>query len=505
MKDIIFPITTKYDDKGVKNAESGLKNLAAVAAIAVTAVAAVTTAWVVSSAKQLMEIEKLNAQTEAAIKSTGNAAGRSIEQINKMNASLEKLTGIEAEVIQEGQNMLLTFTQIKGDQFDEATEAALNLSVALGKDMQSSAMLVGKALNDPIAGLSALSRAGIQFTDEQKDTIKTLVELGDVAGAQTIILAELEKQFGGSAEAFGETTAGQIEKVKNSFGTLGESVALSLMPLLNEILPQITSFLDNLLVDPEFIQFQDDMAQSFKDIFDALFELAPVFQTLLAETLPALTSVLGLVSSAFGTVTSGAEGAEGPLVNLINVIDDLAFFSTLALDAFNDMLAGIAGDDNASEWNKVVGYMQPVTGQLQLMADLGQAVRDMLTILDGSLTTNTQKWNAWRDALRGLPIIGGMIPAAPGIRPYQPGGLKLAEGGIVPARRGGTLATIGEGGQAEAVIPLDRFDDVVGRRGGSSVVINVNGGLDSSAAIGEAVVNAIRKYERTSGAVFAKA
>jgi len=76
-----------------------------------------------------------------------------------LNASLEKLTGIEAEVIQEGQNMLLTFTNIKGTQFDEATEAALNLSVALGKDMQSSAMLVGKALNDPVGGISALSRA----------------------------------------------------------------------------------------------------------------------------------------------------------------------------------------------------------------------------------------------------------------------------------------------------------------------------------------------------------
>jgi hypothetical protein len=501
---ISLPIVSKFNDKGVNDAMSGLKKFGAVAGVAAAAVAAVGAAWVVSSAKQLMEIEKLNAQTEAAIKSTGSAAGRTIKQINSLNDSLEKLTGIETEVIQQGQNMLLTFTQIKGDQFDEATKAALNLSVALGKDMQSSAMLVGKALNDPIAGLSALSRAGIQFTDSQKDTIKSLVEMGDVAGAQTLILAELEKQFGGSAEAFGNTTAGQIEKVKNSFGTLGESVAASLIPLLNDVLPQITQFMDELLVDPEFIAFQANMATEFRNIFDALFELGPVFQTLLAETLPALTSVLGFAASALGLVTSGAGSAQGPIINLIRVIDDLAFFATLATDAFNDMLASIAGEENASEWAKVAGYMAPVTGQLQLMADLGQAVRDMLTILDGSLTTNTQKWNAWRDALRGLPIIGGMIPAAPGIRPYQPGGLKLAEGGIVPARRGGTLATIGEGGQAEAVIPLDRFDDVVGRRGGG-ITINVTAGMGTDgAAVGEQIVNAIRKYERTSGAVFAK-
>ena len=91
-------------------------------------------------------------------------------------------------------------------------------------------------------------------------------------------------------------------------------------------------------------------------------------------------------------------------------------------------------------------------------------------------------------------------------RGYSTGGVKLAEGGIVPARMGGTLATIGEGGQAEAVIPLDRFDDIVGKRGGASVNIVVNAGMGTDgAAVGEQVVNAIRKYERTSGQVFARA
>jgi hypothetical protein len=78
----------------------------------------------------------------------------------------------------------------------------------------------------------------------------------------------------------------------------------------------------------------------------------------------------------------------------------------------------------------------------------------------------------------------------------------FADGGIVT--RPISNALVGEAGP-EAIIPLDRFDDVVGKRGGNTINIVVNGGLDSSAAIGESVVNAIRKYERTSGAVFAKA
>jgi hypothetical protein len=68
------------------------------------------------------------------------------------------------------------------------------------------------------------------------------------------------------------------------------------------------------------------------------------------------------------------------------------------------------------------------------------------------------------------------------------------------------LATIGEAGQAEAVIPLNKFDDVVGKRGGGGITINVNAGMGTDgAAVGEQVVNAIRKYERTSGQVFARA
>jgi hypothetical protein len=98
--------------------------------------------------------------------------------------------------------------------------------------------------------------------------------------------------------------------------------------------------------------------------------------------------------------------------------------------------------------------------------------------------------------------VSASVPAGTAVRGR---GVQLAEGGIVPARMGGTLATIGEGGQAEAVIPLDRFDDIVGKRGGANVNIVVNAGMGTDgAAVGEQIVNAIRRYERTSGAVFAK-
>ena len=85
-------------------------------------------------------------------------------------------------------------TELHGDK------AVLNFSVALGTDAESAAIQMGKALNDPILGISALGRAGVQFTESQKEMIATLVESGDVVGAQSIILAEFD--YNGAAPSF---------------------------------------------------------------------------------------------------------------------------------------------------------------------------------------------------------------------------------------------------------------------------------------------------------------
>jgi hypothetical protein len=80
------------------------------------------------------------------------------------------------------------------------------------------AIQLGKALNDPTQGVSALSRVGVSFTDVQKDMIKKLQESGDMMGAQRIILGELEKQFGGTAEAVGKTLPGALDRLDNAIG-----------------------------------------------------------------------------------------------------------------------------------------------------------------------------------------------------------------------------------------------------------------------------------------------
>jgi phage-related minor tail protein len=139
-----------------------------------------------------IEAEKVQAQLAAALKSTGGAAGLTQEQLNDMAGALQKTTTFADDTISSAQALLLTFTKIGGDIFPEAIEAALDMSTALGTDLTSATQQLGKALNDPIKGISALGRAGVQFTEDQKGMIESLVDAGRVAEAQTIILGELE-------------------------------------------------------------------------------------------------------------------------------------------------------------------------------------------------------------------------------------------------------------------------------------------------------------------------
>ena len=168
--------------------------------------------------------EQTQAQLAAAIKSTGSAAGITQEQLNKLSAELMHQTGINSDLIAQSEALLLTFTNIGGEIYDQTLPLILDMSKALGQDLQTSSIQVGKALNDPIAGLSALKKVGISFSEEQKKVIQRLQKTGDIAGAQKEILKELSKEFGGVAEAVSKTNSGQLEAFNTRVEKIQESI-----------------------------------------------------------------------------------------------------------------------------------------------------------------------------------------------------------------------------------------------------------------------------------------
>jgi len=238
--------------------------------------------FITGSIAEASEWNKVIAQTEAVVKSTGAAAGFTAQQFAEMAQDMSATAGnsiFSDDAILGAENVLATFTQIQGTSFKGATQAILDISQAMGTDLQSSALQVGKALNDPVAGISALSRVGVSFTEDQKALIKSMVEVGDVAGAQQVILAELGKEFGGSAASAVDTFAGQQIVLAEQFKNVQQSLGESLMPVLmrfgafaQEVAVPAVQDLVNVLID--FIDGVDwpGVMNSIGGVTDALYD-----------------------------------------------------------------------------------------------------------------------------------------------------------------------------------------------------------------------------------------
>lgn len=170
-----------------------------------------------------IEAEAVQAQLGAALKSTEAASGQTIKSLNEQSAALQKVTAFGDETIGSAQSILLTFTRIGGEVFPRATAATLDLATRMKTDVNSAALQLGKALNDPIKGVTALARVGVQFSDSQKAMIESLVKTNQLAKAQGIILKELETEFGGSAAAARGTLGGAVKALGEAWGDMFEA------------------------------------------------------------------------------------------------------------------------------------------------------------------------------------------------------------------------------------------------------------------------------------------
>jgi len=185
--------------------------------------------------KAAMRQEDATKRLEITLRATSHAAGFTAKQLAAQADSLQKITRFSNEAVTEMQTMLLTFKNIKGDVFERATMAVLDMSTAMAAsrgtaaDLSSATIQLGKALNDPILGVTALSRVGIQFTEQQKDLIKGLVESGRLMEAQAIILQELESEFGGMAQDV-DTTSGALKQMWNAVGDVAKVIGQALLP-----------------------------------------------------------------------------------------------------------------------------------------------------------------------------------------------------------------------------------------------------------------------------------
>lgn len=296
-------------DKLATGLKNGLQGAARFAKTAAIAIAVVGTAAVAAAGKAIAAY-KIQAESEeklaAVLKATGFAAGKTSSELKKHAAVLQGITGIGDEVIISMQAMLATFRNIKGDEFDRATTAALDMGAAMKKsgksaaEVEGAAIMLGKALNDPVGRLGDLSRVGVTFTDQQKQQIKAMAEANDMAGAQAIILEELESEFGGTAEAMGKASHG-VDQMKASFGDAVEAIGKAIVETdgFDSVISRITKALQNLSESGYIELWAENVRSAIAFISPALEGIGKAFR----KTVEAIQSEAAFLGALSGGAT----------------------------------------------------------------------------------------------------------------------------------------------------------------------------------------------------------
>jgi hypothetical protein len=406
------------------------------------------------------------AQTAAVLKSTGGAANVTAKHVQDMGNRLMELSGIDDELIVQGENMLLTFRDIRNevgkgnDIFDRATELTLDLATAMHTDMRSAAIQVGKALNDPIRGYSRLQRIGVDFSDAQIKQIETFDAVGKKMEAQKVILRELSKEFGGSAKAMGETFGGQLnilrERLNNFLGLIVGKAIPYLQRLMKWVGPRLTE--------------ASERARA------AWIELGAVLQrhektiNQVQRALGVLVRVLGYLvrweTFLYSTIWKVWMG----ILRVTLTVTDKIISAIQKIAGFLRALGGAArtaGNVVATGFRIMLSPILTVVNAVQRLIDLIQSIPVVGSIGSGSGSDFYSGGHAPpRGATGGLIRRSGLMTVHRGER-LQPASIVRHNAQLAG---GGSVNVIVLGGDREAINYLRQLDARSGRRSGRGIL-----------------------------------
>jgi hypothetical protein len=582
---IKLPIVSSFDQSGLKQAQGALKGFGKqLGGLAVALGAAFSVRAISNFAKESVLLAEAAATARARIEAVatatnqfGDQTGAVTDRLVEFAKTQEMRLAVDDKVIQGVQAQLLSFKALgasadeTGGAFDRATTAAFNMAAAGFGSAEGNATALGKALENPIKGVTALARAGTTFTDEQKEQIRVLQESGDLLGAQEIVLAEVESQYGGVAAATADASAKlalAFENIKENAGAallpvfaelvdgilpvteaIGDELAIAfteLSPVLTDIVKEIPALMTSLMplipiigqiatvffeliqsVLPVFIELLniilpviEELAPVVADALVVAFDaLVPVLMSLIEAMVPvveALLPVMATLIEALAPVLVKVIDAFMPLLDLIlpMVIQLIEFLTPILVVAAEILSVLLVNAVNylIEAFENFMEFLEPFTKTFEdtfggISEFFYGIVNGMIGFFEGFANSVITGVNAIIRAFNRLRID---VPATaftdaftikfniPELSKISLPRVALAEGGIVT---GPTSALIGEAGP-EAVIPLGKMGSM-----GNTYNITVNAGIGTGngAQVGEAVVNAIRRYERTSGPVFARA
>lgn len=357
---------------------------------------------------EFSENAKVTAQTNAAIKSTGEIANVTAKHIDELGLSLSNLSGIDDEAVRAGENVLLSFTNIRdfagkhNQIFTEATKAVVDYASRTGKEVPAAALILGRALQDPARRVASLSRAGIVFSASQQKALAALQKTQGILAAQQSLLKQVETRYKGAAEAAGKTLPGQLNILRDRFKDLAGSGIGLIAPAVSRAATGLTNFVKKLSeatgVDAKF----HIIGQGLRDLNQAIVKAIGHTVRAIVVNLPVVIHAVGNAAAAvaaqiyhdlgaaihsidWAKVWANIQGLSGGLLAAIRSIDWKTVGSTIS-NAIDTARARIGELVRHIDWRQVAS---------RLLAGVGDLGRATGTALVASL-------NKLADVLNGV-------------------------------------------------------------------------------------------------------
>ncbi len=325
---------------------------------------------------------------EATLKSMGRTE-ISTENIAKFASDLQANSDFVEEEIMAAAGVMATFGNIADRDLNKANQAAADLAARFNMDLGSATVMLGKALNDPIKGLTSLGRAGVQFTEQQKEQIARMVEVGDTAGAQGLILEELAKQTDGAAAAQQDS----FERLQDVVGETAETFVGKLMPAIEATVGWITTAVTTF----------SEMDPAAQGVIFGITGITAALWLLHAHPIVAglglIIATLVFLEEKFGLV-SGAARFVGDSFTILKEVAVTAL--QFMVDKFLAMVEWIAR--GAASIGEALGL--PWAGTMRGAANEVEALRDAANIAFDSINTDSAKGE--------VAELDGTIRAVPG-------------------------------------------------------------------------------------------
>jgi hypothetical protein len=364
-------LATKFDNTGIKQAEkafgsvgNSLRKIAGPLAAAFS-VAAITN-FAGDAIKAAESAQVANNRLDQIANSMGIFGSQTDAVTNRLKDFADQqmmVIGQDDELIKSTQAKLLTFKELAatadtaGGAFDRATVAAFDLAAAGFGSAETNAVQLGKALQDPIKGITALARSGVTFTAAQKDQIATLVESNRMLEAQDVILSAIEQQVGGTAAA----TVTSSQKIALIFGEMSEAAGMALLPAVEAVATQLQTQLVPImeqfgayLQSPEGTQAVNGFATAISQLTEMLINSA----SWLGQNWDWISKVGGAILitvtalTAFKTALELAKVAQ-LLFNIAANANPYVLLATAIIAALGLIASGISQITKAQEEQKI--------------------------------------------------------------------------------------------------------------------------------------------------------